>query len=284
MYRTILVPLDGSALGEGALPTAALLARRMDACLVLARVASDASSQAVHAAQRYLDRVRERLTDAVPVATVVPHGTAAHGILDAITADNADLVVMTTHGHAGLRRLVFGSVAEKVLAASPVPVWLVPARGTAHPSLLTSAAPQILVLLDGSPLAESALPSAVTVAQALGGGLLLLRVVPTEPLLVDPGVAEALAPAETETEEGAEAYLAGIVQGIKADGMGAQFVVRRGSPTPAILDEIWSAGADALVMATHGRSGLDRALLGSVAIGLVHSCTIPMLLTRPPNG
>ncbi|MFN8499817.1 MAG: universal stress protein [Anaerolineae bacterium] len=281
MIRTILVPLDGSALGEGALPTATALAQRMGAQLVLARVVSSASPLAVGEAQTYLDRVRARLPHAVAASATALHGPPAPGILAAVAGHRADMVVMTTHGYSGLRRLVFGSVAEKVLATSPAPVWLVPAHGTAYPPLLTRPAPLALIPLDGSALAEAALPPALMLVNALGARLLLLRVLPPEPLLIDPGVAEALAPTEDETPAGAEAYLETLVPGIEAQGIPTQFVVRRGPAIQTILDEIWASGADLLIMATHGRSGLDRAMLGSVAVGLIHACTIPMLLTRP---
>ncbi|MFN8474017.1 MAG: universal stress protein [Anaerolineae bacterium] len=283
MYRTILVPLDGSALGEGALPTAVFLAQRMGARVLLARVAGDDSPRAAHEAEHYLDGVRTRIADGAAVDLVVPHGTAARGILDAVAAHDAGLVVMTTHGRTGLRRLVFGSVAEKILAASPVPVWLVPARGTAHPPLLASTAPEILTPLDGSPLAEAALQPAVALARALGGHLVLLRVVPPPPIVVDPSLAQTLVPSEAETQQGAETYLQSLAPTIAAEGIPTRLVVRSGPLVQSILDEIWASGAELLVMATHGRSGLDRALLGSVAVALVHSCAIPMVLTRPQN-
>ncbi len=281
MYRTLLVPLDGSALGEGALPTAAYLAQRMGAGVTLVRAASDASPHTVHEARHYLDGARTLLPDNIPVHATVSHGPAAHGILDALRDPGADFVVMTTHGRGGLRRLVYGSVAEQVLAASPAPVWLVPARGTAHPALLSSGNIQILALFDGSLFAEAALFHAVTLARALAGRLILLRVVPPQPLLVDPIMAETLTPIAGDSEEAAEGYLQKLASTITLDNTRVRAVVRTGPPAQTILDEMWASGADVLVMATHGRSGLTRTLLGSVAMALVHACTTPMVLIRP---
>ena len=280
MYRTLLVPLDGSALGEGALPTAATLAQRMGARVVLVRVVDDASPSTVHTAQHYLESVRARLPSGVPVETHVSHGPAATGILDAIFNSRADLVIMTTHGRGGLRRLVYGSVAAKVLVASPAPVWLVPVRGTPYPPLLSKSSAQVLAVLDGSLFAEAALAHTTALARVLGGSVLLLRVVPPQPLLVDPMIAETLSP-EADDEQAAEVYLRNVASTLTHEGISVHTVFRTGSPAQAILDEIWSSGADVLVIATHGRSGIDRTLLGSVAQAVIHACAIPMLVVRP---
>jgi nucleotide-binding universal stress UspA family protein len=168
MIHTILIPLDGSALSERALPLASELAQRLNARLVLVCVAGSASGldssftaedrqaiaaqysgvteenhllsthgqMAEHAqgqmrviaeAERYLANVAARMAEqGVVVEETIPYGEATRGILTEIDLRSVDLVVMSTHGRTGLNRLISGSVAQELLARSPVPVLLVP--------------------------------------------------------------------------------------------------------------------------------------------------------------
>ena len=119
MYKTILVPLDGSATSEMALPIASALARSLAARLVLTEAVRDggrngpgaaaSDTRGVDEAAAYLTSLAARLTDeGLEVATATPYGSAAHGILDEIDTQGADLVVMTTHGRSGFSRLRHG--------------------------------------------------------------------------------------------------------------------------------------------------------------------------------
>ena len=201
LYRTILVPLDGSSFSERALPTATALARATGAGLVLVRAASASvppgGIRPTYRAGRFKKKTftspptsgapafrrhrsgrsrRQSFTwTASPTAwpnkacgrAAVPYAAAAEGILTEIDVQSADLVVMCTHGRSGLGRWIFGSVAEEVLAHSPVPVLLVRPTGT---PVTLSAEPgkfRLLVPLDGSAFAEAALPHAAKLAQAL---------------------------------------------------------------------------------------------------------------------
>ena len=137
--RRILVPLDGSALAEAVLPRIMALAKRHGAELTLLRVAyargfreadlAEAEARVVREAEAYLAGVGCRLaTEGVGVHHVIRYGFAPEEILDDIRGRRPDLVAMSTHGRTGLTHLLLGSVAEKVLRASPVPVLLFPAR------------------------------------------------------------------------------------------------------------------------------------------------------------
>lgn len=134
VFRRILVPLDGSALAARVVPLAGELARRAGAEVVLARFGWHPTSELPAASSIALpeteDELRASLAPAqstlaalgVPTRTRVGYGAAAGQILDAVAAEEADLVAMTTHGRSGLDRWAFGSVAEKVLRACPVPL------------------------------------------------------------------------------------------------------------------------------------------------------------------
>jgi nucleotide-binding universal stress UspA family protein len=140
---TILVPLDGSSLAAAALPTAVDLAKASGARLLLLRAAeastirradwTEAQVEVVREAETYLDAVKRRLEmeGMRNVETSVWYGPAASSIAEAAAARGVSLIVMSTHGRAGLGRLVLGSVAESVLRGTRTPILLV--RDSAAP-------------------------------------------------------------------------------------------------------------------------------------------------------
>ncbi|HEV2655466.1 MAG TPA: universal stress protein, partial [Ktedonobacteraceae bacterium] len=186
MFRRILVPLDGAARAEKAIPIAARLAKASGGSLVLMQVIStpvDAGgfmyepmvfTQAdidteVSKATKYLMTLS--LADelaGIDVHTLILIGTPAPSILSAIQNNEIDLVVMSSHGETGLMRWVMGSVAQKIVRHSPVPVMVLRDGGPAlgEPSLI---APRALVSLDGSHLAESAILPSAQIVSALAG-------------------------------------------------------------------------------------------------------------------
>jgi nucleotide-binding universal stress UspA family protein len=297
MYRLILVPLDGSEFGERALPAAVALAQATKATLILLRAAgatatpdeepAAAQSKAVADAETYLADVARRLAaQGIVAETSAPYAEAAQGILAEAAKREADLIVMCTHGRSGLGRWVYGSVAGDVLARSPVPVLLVrPTGPLAHFSV--GAAPKVLLPLDGSAFSEAALPHAVLLTRALAGKLVILRgVVPSlgyypDPVLGQPYVNDIGERILREEEDAARQYVTDVAQRLTADGLTVQTLVRVGFPSDTILDEAKASGAEIIVMATHGRTGLRELLLGSVALDVVRRGGLPLLLVRP---
>ena len=218
MYRTILVPLDGSAFSERALPMATTLAQTMSARLVLVRAASasvfpgadptEAQCQAVEEAQAYLWALATGLSEqGLSVEVAVPYGDAAESILLEIGLRGADLVVMCTHGRSGLGRWIYGSVAEQVLARSPAPVLLVHPTGEAATLGPEPKQAALLVTLDGSAFAETALPHAATLAHAFGGTILLLRTVEPSMLAYNYPIMGLVQESLAREHREAEAYL-----------------------------------------------------------------------------
>lgn len=292
MYRTLLVPLDGSGFGERALPLAMTLSRRLGAELILMRAASaavfpgvdatDAEVRAVDEARAYLVNLKADLSgQGVSIDIAVPYGDPADEIRQEVDTRQVDLVVMSTHGRSGLGRWIYGSVGEKVLAASRVPILLV--RPTGHVPAVDRdpAQSSILVPLDGSSLAEAALPHAEYLAERLGGKLVLLRVVePAAPAFAYPGtVTPPLL--DIEPDRAAQLYLAVLAQRLCAAGMPVQTVVRQGWAADVIAYGCTEDRPSMIVMATHGRSGVARVLLGSVALEVVRRSPLPVLLVRP---
>jgi nucleotide-binding universal stress UspA family protein len=305
MYEHILVPLDGSDLAEVALPHARELAHRLQARVWLIRVvppvfqpvlpppaitielAAEALAQTEHLAEEYLEQVRAQLAaDGLTVHSLVARGDPATEVLAAARDVQARLIVMATHGRSGLGRWMIGSVADRVVRAATVPVLLVPARALAQQ--LRTVYARLLVPLDGSPLSESALPHAVALARLFSARLDLLTVVPRPGHYIESETelwraAERGDPALliAAVRAAREHYLAEQSARLQQDGLDAVPVIAEGEVAETILQMAQERHADCIVMATHGRSGLARWVLGSVAAKVLSAASIPVLLVRP---
>jgi nucleotide-binding universal stress UspA family protein len=289
MFRTLVVPLDGSEQAEGALPYAVRLALASGGELVLVRavVARLATGfdwerqqlQAVEEAETYLASVAAEVGRRVPAKMVAPYGETPVKLLETVTLYAADAIVMTTHGRTGLDHLLQGSVAEAVLAHSPVPVLLVHARSSdALPPVFDPANARVLVPLDGSALAEAALHAAVELSGA--SGELVLTTVAGPPDHVsrdDHGRARAY------LEREAQAYLRNVDAQLKQRYPDVRTVVdvRIGDPASGIGMVALDRGADVVVMSTRGRTGIGRALMGSVAGEVLRAGRLPVVLVGP---
>jgi nucleotide-binding universal stress UspA family protein len=298
--RSILVPLDGSAFAEQAIPWATVLARKARARLRLALAhqrpepaPSDQRSRrlytrvelALRKSQRdYLRAAAARIKGEGPlqVAAVTLDGPPAPAISAYVREVGVDLLVMTTHGRGGLERAWLGSVADQLVRGLETPILLIrPAEG-ATPS---PGAEEILVPLDGSRRAEAALSPAMALATLLGVGLVLLQAVaPVQ------GIPEAPTPFAGSFDhelsalrrEEAKDYLDDMAARVADGGVKARATaVLAANPLEAIRAAAGGPGIGLIALATHGRSGLRRMVLGSVADKLVRTSELPVLVTRP---
>lgn len=293
LHHTLLVPLDGSALSEKALPLAKRLAQTTGARLVLVRSVwttpladlpvEDIELRAMQEAEEYLADLQFKLTaQGLQVETALPFAPAAEGILLEIELRNADMVIMSTHGRSGLSRMVYGSVAEAVLARSSVPVLLVRVTKEETVPLTLPSQPHILVPVDGSSFAEAALPHAIELARLFNGTLILLRSVAPPMPYVDPFMPMPYPTEEVMrlAEADARSYLADLAAHLTADGLQVKTVFRIGQADAAILQQEHGS-TNLVVMATHGRTGLAQAVFGSISKSVLHHGTLPILLVRP---
>jgi nucleotide-binding universal stress UspA family protein len=292
---TLLVPLDGSAPAEAALPYAEALARLTGATVRLLSVAErrprflTARSEHVAASREQAERtyleqyqatVASELQErGIPATATVLVGDPTDEILTTADADAHTLVVMATHGRGVLDRWELGSVADKVLRLCVRPTLMI------RPPYLpqrrrTVELGRLLVPLDGSPLAEQALAPASEIAAVAGAGLTLVRVEPwrTE-RPADPGQLPELAEMEAEAEAVAGRYLTDASKHVP-EAVRAETVVLRGQPAATLADFALHERIDLVVMTTHGWGGLRRLVLGSTADRLVRT-GVPTLLVRP---
>jgi len=290
MYRAILVPLDGSAFGEQALPVALGIAQRAGATVYLVHVHMAGRSAFVdapviaHASlemqarateRAYLDQLAQRVVRShdVHIESVLLDGPVADALVDHLWAAGVDLVVMSTHGRGALGRLWHGSIAAALVRQAPAPLLLVRPDDTFMQSTHEPIFRHVLVPLDGSPLAEQAIKPAITLGALMRARYVLLQA-------LDPLVAEHTHPPYAvgldlrllaEVRASATAYLEHVATRLHAQSLEVQTTLVVGTPALAIREY------------THAHGGVSRLLLGSVADAVVHTADVSVLLYRPPD-
>ncbi len=285
---SILVTLDGSQLSERSLPYATALARALHGKLVLMIAAyisdipghgpwsDEMVAHPLETCMAYLTGVRERI--GVPDAELVvkvgyPHET----ILDTARELDASLIIASTHGRSGLSRWMYGSTAGHLVHASHVPLFAV---GKGAPDTEAFAPKHLLVPLDGSTLTETALPYVLELANAFGAKVTLVRVAPFSieafPMMVPQMYWPTL---DDELVSSATAYLEKVRSTIPQP-VEVKVKVLQGGRADALLGFIETTGVGLVVMTTHGRAGVQRAVLGSTADRMLQG-RAPVLLIRP---
>ena len=283
MIRTVLVPLDGSKAAEAVIPYVELIASRTGAAVHLLTVVHDENGATKAAEARAYLEDRAAALRPLSGSTNVKSGDEAQVILTEADASDAGLIAMSTHGRSGLMRWVLGSVASKVLHAASRPLLLVRARDQADRP--PAAIDRILVPLDGSQVSLSVLPYVEELAEALGASLVLYNAV--LPLDIYPGT--ELTPVRVGTiiddllAQG-QSFLAEVAKEIEARGkVKARSVVTIGFPVDEAVRVAAEVNAGLIALATHGRSGVNRWVMGSIADGVVRRSSLPCLLVRPPE-
>lgn len=269
------------------------------------------------AAHAYLNQVvTEFATADIATRVRVVTGPITAGILDVASEEDVDLIAMSTHGRGGLGRFLLGSIAGQVVHYAKTPVLLVRATADKQPPAECSYR-KILVPLDGSEFSHAVLPHARQVAACLGAQVILLQAIPEpEPEAseahwmltfggpasigevpgegglrpgMDPSAqrrwaesirAELVRRAEHEMEA-AQSNLNAAASVFKSANVPVETMIQLGRPAEVILDAAVANAVDMIAMATHGRSGIQRLLLGSVADRIVRHAHAPVLLVRP---
>lgn len=296
MIQRILVPLDGSSLAEQALPSACWFAREAEASLLLVRAAgsfhdAEARHGAITSAVEYLRSLQERLAgEGVQTGAVVLPHDPVQATLFAAELPGADLVTMCAPEPSGLGRVLAGAVIESVLEQATIPVLVIPPSD--KPSHRTAELfGKILVPLDGSSHAETALAYLQQTPLAARASVTLLRVVEPPPPLRQPLAVEFAdtplyveAEAETDRErQDAERHLMHLGSTLLRDGSWQARVVL-GDAVAEILETVRTEAIDLIVMATHARHGLARLIHGNVTAEILHRADVPMLiLTGMPS-
>ncbi len=321
MFQRIVVPLDGSNGSERAIPVAARIARASGGSIVFIRVVPtpvavgafgagldgtiamkpevEASEKGVAGATSYLAAVVAAYADelaGIKTEMDVAEGAASPIIFSTARDKHVDLVVMCSHGETGLKRWALGSVAQQAVRHSPVPVLVLNEHGIVPRPLYAVHSLRILVPLDGSPQAETAIEPAAQLIAALAAPaqceLHLLRVVDlpsaygrmkSQAHMSDSMQEEARKEAETYVQAIAKrlrettfaTFKLNITSSVAVRTDVAGTIIKRAEQTES------SGGYDVIAMATHGRGGLKRLVMGSVTEHLLGATRLPLLIVRP---
>jgi nucleotide-binding universal stress UspA family protein len=299
----VLAPVDGSTRGLRAVPWAAKLAGA-GGTVVLLRVVPPQPAYAetlfslvgagdtvqeiqdawTRTAEADMDEAAALLSGSdVTVQQMVAEGEPDEEIVDAATRRGVEMIAMASHGRGAVGRAIFGSVADRVARTAPVPILILrtPDEDADH-SVVVS---RIVVPLDGSEIAERALPIASQLARQLPAPVHVVRAVDaaaTLPLApgvfgVAPGVnAEVTDRIWQEAEAEARSTVTAAVTRLQAEGVDASGAILNGSPFFAISEA--TQPGDLLILTSHGRGGVQRWLLGSVAEKLVREADAPVML------
>ncbi len=304
MLRALLVPLDGSEFSERSLPLARALAQATGATLYVVHVHVpyqpehllsntqfhyegldlwEYDEHRLEVEREYLEEVASRLKEkGLQVQTaLLENGRVAEALAEHARAVEADLILMTTHGHGGVKRLWLGSVADALVRLTTRPLLVLHPHGPdALPPPVEGFA-HLLVALDGSPRSEAILGPAAALARATGARMTLTHVIATRSVAgprIFPLSPQALEPARAA----AEGYLERLAQQLSSEEMPVDYrVVQAESAVEGITRVAGDVGADLIALATHGYGGLTRAVLGSVADKVLRSSLLPLLLEPP---
>jgi len=319
MFQRIMVPLDGSERAEQALLVAARIARATHGALLLVQVVSsvayvgakfvsqdDTMRVQLQAAEDYLRGVaqREDMKDVPSSIKALEGALVADDILDIAAREQCDLMVLCSHGRTGLLRWALGSVAARLLHHATVPVLILRSGGPSPAHLQGNAdhPVQALLTLDESPLAEAALVPAAHLTAALAapshGSLHLLEVLDLTYVGAERGERVLMDRDTRETvREDARSYLGAIAKRFGEGELGSlglhvTWSLREDADAAATIIDVAEDGqggeargvsrqCDLICMATHGRRGLKRWMLGSITERVLHATKLPLLVVRP---
>jgi nucleotide-binding universal stress UspA family protein len=275
MFHRMLVPLDGSVQADRIVPYASWLAKHLHTAILLLsivdlRVASSARGRGdvEQELQQAVDRLHR---EGVQATMAITAGRPAEEILGVAESQGCDLIVLSTSTRESIGRGTLGRVTDKVFHASQIPLLLIPPLTAEPPTSPSDAPTTLMVPLDGSALAEAALPFAADLAQRLSADLMLVRAVPFAGAIVDEKT-----PPTGEVE--ARAYLDSLKEKLQSEGLVVQSRALGGPPVEHLLDLASQTPRSLMVLTTHGRSALARWFVGSVAEGVVRAASAPILV------
>lgn len=301
MNRALLVPLDGSDFGAAALPLASRIASLSGCAMHLVYVHLPVVTQYVdgtaivdveldiagrEADRSYLETMQQQLAaHHTALTSTVLDGPVAVTLAAHATAIRAELIVMSTHGRGGLARMWLGSVADELIRHSHVPILLL--RPHEEPAAPPPTITKIVIPLDGSALAEQILVPAQQLGHLFNVEYTLIQVVDAMVLNSSPLMVRSPA-YEYDVlhvrKQAAEHYLDTVAARLRAEGQRVTTrVLVDSQPAAAILHEAGDQPQTLVALATHGRSGVTRMLVGSVADKVLRGANTPVLLYRPQS-
>ncbi len=283
----ILLSTDGSEYSEGAIREAINLAKKCSSKLTALSVidtnpefdvlAPQIVEKKEKAARQTLDTVQARARqEGVNCDTVVHEGEEPYKyIVDEAIKSKSTMIVMGRRGRTGLKRLVMGSVTARVIGHAPCNVLVVPKAAQLEFK-------NILVATDGSKYSDAAASEALGLAKRNGSALTVISVVPSElmtPADIDFTITQRELIAEKEMRE-AEKNAKAVKEAAQKEGVAVKAFVLSGRPAEAIIETAQEKKADLIVLGSHGRTGVERLLMGSVAERVIVLASCPVLVVK----
>lgn len=294
MFKHLLVPLDGSTLAESVLPAAASLASTLDAAITLFHVIEQNAPEEVHKdrhltraeeAQNYLQAIAQKNFTGVKVDWHV-HTAEVKDVAGSISAHaeelKTDLILMCAHGRGGVRAVLFGSIAQRVIARGGTPVLLMQPSPSAEPEAFTLR--KIMLALDSESIHDEVFPYAKSLAAAYKAEIAMLTVIPTFGTVKgEQAAASSFLPGTTSAlldikEQTAREHLQIHVDELQEAGLAASAGIARGDPASEIVSAAERWDADLMLLATHRKAGMDAFWAGSVAPDIARKTKLPLLL------
>jgi len=312
MFKKILVPLDGSVEAETVLPYVRDIASRFGSEVDILSVGLGSKRRRinqlldnyVHHAVEHLQKneitcravllyssPEEEMVDYTEITIPgqelkatgrVLYGGPAENILAYTHNHHINLVIMATHGLSGLRRWWLGSIFEKVVSQSTIPILGIHSKQVKEIDRDRKAIfKRILAPLDGSDTGEAALHDAEAVALKTGAAMVLLHVIPAPHAIEARWLGPEFADFVKAMHDAGQKYLAKTEKRLAEKGIEVSVKIVSGDPAERVIDVAKQEKIDLIAMSTHGRSGIARWVLGSVADKILHESKIPMWLVRP---
>lgn len=301
MYKTIMVPTDGSGFDREAIRIALRIAERSHSAVRLVRVqrtgeffGTQSSPDASSASATVLQQERERILDELDhlaaecrktswaeISVAIEDGPVSEALQRYAIRNHVDLVVISSHGRGGITRLSLGSVTDSLIRHTPIPVLVVKPRASYLIPGANEIFRRIVVPLDGSSLAEQILPEVVALAKLDSARLTLLTVL-VPPASSQGTIADQRTPVWDRNIADAQAYLYRIAAQLRGQGCSTTTHIEIGENVAQVIgDYARNARADLVAIATHGRGGISRVLHGSVADVVTRTGMTSMLVFRP---
>jgi nucleotide-binding universal stress UspA family protein len=309
MFAKVLIPIDSSEESRTIVRWAAGLAKATKAEITLLSVIDPEEFQIVEAtaagtlrrdatkevieefvAKRKVEleiEAKELRTTGIGVGARVVAGAPAEMIVAEAKAIGVDLIAMSTRRESALARGILGSVTDRVLHSTAIPLLILQPEDITDESIGAGFIRHIVVPLDGSELSETAVGPATEIARATGAEIVFTEVVKLPIYGMDMGgvgfgaVHSAEAMDTQIQEEAAAEYLKAFVENAETAGIKARAEVRVGNPSIQIVDEVAADEGSIIVMATHGAGGIKRWVIGSVTDKAIRSAHRPVLVIPP---
>jgi len=288
MWKKILVPLDGSDLAELALPYAEELANAFKSEIILLHVSDPADTHYRHMHELYVQEVADRIKERIrKVSPVVVSGKAADEIISYAEKNDVGLLIITSHGRSGIMSWATGSIASKLLQATAVPLLLVraakPRRKVTREVLLN----RILLPLDGSEAGEAAVEYIGELMSRLESEVILFGVVSSGQHIRTVGGLDYISYPEEQLamfKKEAEEYLDGVYRRLKRRKGTVKVTLKVGDKVGDVGQEIIKFAekerVNLIAISSHGHSGIEKWVFGSIANKVVQGSKAPVLVVK----